>query len=149
MKDKRSTGDGLDVKNIYGTWVAGYDAEDLDEVMSVFDRAVIFSEPCAPDQTYDKLVSWYKFDFARTGPRPHWVFEIEWMDASGDLAVVVARWKGFTDFGDSRLQAQVRGFRSVDVFQRTPSGWKIVRTFNEPNECDPAPMKGKKKKKKK
>jgi ketosteroid isomerase-like protein len=147
MKDKSYAGDSLDVKKIYGTWVAGYDAENLEQVMSIVDPAVIFTEPCVPDQTFDNLVAWYKYDFARTGPRPHWEFEIEWMEASVDLAVVVARWSGFTDFGNKKLQAQVRGFRSVDVFRRTKAGWKIVRTFNEPNECSPAPMKGKKKKK--
>jgi ketosteroid isomerase-like protein len=143
MKDKRLADNGPNVKAIFDTWIAAYDAEDLDKVMSVYDRATVFTEACVADKDYAALAAWFKFDFSRSGPRPHWTFKIDWTNASGDLAVVVSSWSGFTDFG-TKVEAQVHGFRSMDVFRKSGSGWKIVRTFNETDNCCPDPTLAKK-----
>ena len=148
MKDKRSTGDGPNIKEIFGTWIAAYDDGDVERVMSLYDKSAVYSAPCYPDQSFDSLAKWFRFDFDRSGARPHWTFTVESMDASGDLAVVVSQWIGYTDFG-TRLQAEVHRFRSVDVFRLGANGWKVVRTVNGPDVCCPAPAKAKKKKKKK
>jgi ketosteroid isomerase-like protein len=148
MKDKRLD-NGPDIKAIFGTWIAGYDEENLDQVMSVFDPSVIYSAPCYPDQNYAGLKKWFQFDFDRSGVRPHWSFTIEFMETSGNLAVVISDWVGHTDFG-TRLQAKVHHFRSVDVLRLGASGWKIIRTVNQPDDCFPSSAKtGKKPRKKK
>lgn len=148
MKYKRSAGDGPDIKEIYSSWVAAYDAEDVAKVMSLFDPSIIYSEPCVADQTYTSLAKWYQFDFSRSGPRPHWTFEVDSLEVGADLAVVISHWKGFTDFG-TRLQAEVRSFRSVDILRKSTNGWKIIRTLNDPPPCCPDPKKTTKTRKKK
>ena len=125
---------GPNVKEIFETWIAGYAALNVDQVMSVMDRSVRYSEPCIKEQNFDSLTRWYKFDFERSGPRPSWVFQIESVDVGGDLAVVISHWSGFTDFG-TRLQAEVRRFRSIDLLRLGADGWKIFRTINNPDPC--------------
>jgi hypothetical protein len=137
---------GPDVKEIFATWIEGYDKGSLEQVMSVFDPGAIYSAPCYPDKDFAQLRRWFAFDFERSGSRPHWTFRIEFMDTSGDLAVVISQWSGFTDFG-TRLQAEVHNFRSVDVFRLGTDGWKIIRTVNGPDLCCPAPARKKAKKK--
>jgi len=148
MKNRSAAGsDGPDIKNIFGTWIEGYDKGDLKEVMSVFDPGVIYSAPCYPDKNYAELKKWFQFDFDRSGARPHWSFTIEFMETSGNLAVVISDWQGHTDFG-TRLQAQVHHFRSVDVLRRGADGWQIIRTVNQPDDCSPPAAKTRKKRKK-
>lgn len=147
MRNKRSAGDGPDVKGIFSSWISAYDDGDVKQVLSLFDPGIIYSEPCVPDQTYTALAKWYEFDFSRSGPRPHWTFEVESVEVGGDLAVVISHWKGFTDFG-TRLQAEVRSFRSVDILRNGTNGWKIIRTLNDPSACCPDPKKTRKRKKK-
>jgi len=137
---------GPDVVKLFDTWIAGYDKGSLDQVMSVFDPSVVYSPPCYPAQTFSQLRKWFATDFERSGARPHWTFKIEYLEASGDLAVAISQWVGYTDFGNSRLQAEVHRFRSVDVFKLGATGWKIVRTVNGQNECGAAPARSRKKK---
>jgi len=125
---------GPNVKEIFETWIAGYKALNVDQVMSVMDRSVRYSEPCIKEQNFDSLSRWYKFDFERSGTRPSWQFTIESVDVGGDLAVVISQWSGFTDFG-TRLQAEVRRFRSIDLLRNGADGWKIFRTVNNPDPC--------------
>jgi len=139
--------DGPNIKKIFGTWIEGYDKEDIEQVMSVFDPSVVYSAPCYPDQNYSELKKWFQFDFDRSGPRPHWSFTVEFMETSGNLAVVISDWLGHTDFG-TRLEAEVHHFRSVDVLKRVTGGWKIIRTVNQPDGCFMGSEKAKKKRKK-
>lgn len=128
----------LNIEQIFETWIKGYAALNVDQVMSVFDRSIRFSESCIKEQTFDSLTRWYKFDFARSGPRPGWTFKIESSNVSGDLAVVISNWNGFTDLGTPQ-QAEVRRFRSVDLLRLGADGWKIFRTINVTDPCFLAP----------
>jgi len=135
MKPSRKRGaDAPNVKEIFDAWIAGYADEDVSKIMSVYHDDAIYSEPCYPNQTYSDLQSWFKFDFARSGVRPTWKYEIESMDVGGDLAVVVSHWLGYSDYG-TKLQTEVRRLRSVDFFRAGPTGWAIFRTLNDPAPC--------------
>ncbi len=142
MKNQRSAGKSPDFSEIFDTWIAGYDKANLDQVMSVFDPSVIYRAPCYPDKDFASLRKWFAYDFERSGARPHWTFQVDFKDTSGDLAVVFSQWVGYTDF-DTRLQAEVSRFQSVDVLKLGPNGWKIIRTENGPEICCPAPAKAK------
>jgi ketosteroid isomerase-like protein len=144
MIDNRKAASAQVVKEIFDTWVAAYNAASVERVMSVFSPGVIYSGPCVPDKRFDALAAWFKFDFARSGPRPHWVYEVEQIIPGADLTVVVSRWAGFTDFGKKGLQAKVSEFRSVDVLKLGADGWKVVRTVNGPETCCPPPGKRRK-----
>jgi len=139
---------GPDVEKLFDTWIAGYDKGNLDQVMSVFDPSVVYSPPCYPAQKFGELRKWFATDFERSGARPHWTYKIEYLAASGDLAVAISQWVGYTDFGNDRLEAEVHRFRSVDVFRLGANGWKIVRTVNGANECGATTTKSSKKKRK-
>ena len=128
-----------DVKQIFDTWVAGYAAGDTKKVMSVYDRDLRYIKPCQPEQTFESLAAWYEFDFRRQDyPRQSWTYEIESVDAGGDLAVVVSQWTAVTNFGG--FSANVQRLRAIDVLKLGPEGWKVVRTLNDPLSCN-APVK--------
>lgn len=136
--------DGPDVEAMFDTWKAGYAKLDVDKIMSIYDPGVVYVEPCYPPRDFEQLASWYKFDFSRSGPRPTWKYEIESYEASGTLAVVISRWSGATDAG-TRVEAEVRRLRSIDIFKLGANGWKIVRTLNDPEPCESPPRPAKRK----
>jgi hypothetical protein len=142
----RGSQEGPDVEAAFDTWRAGYAKLSVEQVMSIYDPGVMYTEPCYPAQDFEKLASWYKFDFARSGPRPTWKYQIETYEVSGTLAIVVSRWVGSTDAG-TRVEAEVRRLRSIDIFKLGISGWKIVRTINDPEPClSPLPKRRPKRK---
>lgn len=144
MKNKAKPGfDGPNVKEIFDTWISGYAKEDAEQIMSLYEKGCIYSEPCYPHQTYEDLEAWFEFDFSRSGPRPTWKYEIESIDVGGDLAVVVSRWTGFTDYG-TKVEAVVRRLRSIDFLRAGANGWTIFRTLNDPEPCNPPDLKKKK-----
>jgi ketosteroid isomerase-like protein len=138
--------DGPDPKEIFGTWIAGYESGDVDEVMSVFDESLRYIAPCQPVQDFDALASWFRYDFKRTGPRPTWSFETDYVDVGGDLAVIVSRWTATTSYPG--FTADVQRLRSIDFLRLGADGWKIFRTINDPESCDTStPVRRSKKKK--
>jgi ketosteroid isomerase-like protein len=140
--------DGPDPKEIFGTWIAGYESGDVDQVMSVFDAALRYIAPCQPVQDFDALASWFKYDFKRTGPRPNWSFETVSVDVGGDLAVIVSRWTATSSYPG--FSADVQRLRSIDFLRLGAERSKIFRTINDPEPCEtaPTPVRLSKKKKK-
>ncbi len=124
--------DGPDDKEIFGTWIAGYDAGNVDQVMSIFDKSLHYIEPCQPVQTYETLAAWYRNDFKRAGTRPTWTYVRESMEVGGNLAVIVSRWTAVTYLDG--FSADVEHLRSIDFLRHGDNGWKIFRTLNDP-EC--------------
>ena len=124
-------------REIFGTWIKGYESGDVSLLMSVFSENLRYIEPCEPEQTFESLANWYKYDFARPDPRPTWTFRTESVDVGGDLAVIVSRWMAVTDYGG--FQAEVRRLRSIDFLRFGENGWKIFRTINDPLSCCDAP----------
>jgi len=128
--------DGPDARAIFDTWVAGYESRDVGKVMSVFDPGLAYIAHCQPEQDFDSLASWFRNDFGRGGPLPSWSFEIESVDSSGDLAVIVSRWISVTHF--EGFSADIRRLRSIDFLRPGSGGWKIFRTINDPQPCGPS-----------
>jgi hypothetical protein len=106
--------------------------------MSVFSENLRYIEPCEPEQTFESLANWYKYDFARPDPRPTWTFRTESVDVGGDLAVIVSRWMAVTDYGG--FQAEVRRLRSIDFLRLV----KTVGKFSAPSttRCPAATRQG-------
>lgn len=138
-----------DDKTIFGTWVDGYTTGDVARLMSIFSADLRYIAPCEPEQTFESLTNWYKYDVARKSPRPTWTFRTESVDWSGDLAVIVSNWSAVTDFGG--FQAEVHRLRSIDFLRFGEDGWKIFRTLNDPLPCCDSPRvsRGKSPRKKK
>ena len=135
-----------DDKAIFGTWIDGYTTGDVGKIMSIFSEDLRYIAPCEPEQTFESLTNWFKYDLARKGPRPTWTFRTESNDWSGNLAVIVSTWSAVTDFGG--FQAEVHRLRSIDFLRFTEeAGWKIFRTLNDPLPCCDAPRAARGKKK--
>jgi len=138
-----------DDRAIFDTWIAGYEARDVAKVMSIFAADIQYHAPCQPVQDFDALESWFEYDFGRKDGRPSWTYKIESLDVSGDLAVIVSRWSGVTNF--QGFSANLERLRSIDFLRNEDGAWKIFRTINDPEHCGNAPKlskdKGKKDKK--
>jgi ketosteroid isomerase-like protein len=126
------TEDGPDYQKIFDTWIAGYDAGNVDQVMSIFKKSLRYFAPCQPVQTYETLAAWYENDFKRPGPRPTWSYVKESMEVGGDLAIIVSHWTAITYLDG--FSADVERIRSIDFLRHGDKGWKIFRTLNDP-EC--------------
>src|SRR5262245_19279720 len=87
-----------DPKAVFAIWVEGYRTRDVTKIMSIFDPALRYIAPCQPEQTFESLASWFKNDFGRPGPMPTWSYEIESVDSTDELAVIVSRWVSVTHY---------------------------------------------------
>lgn len=138
-----------DDRAIFDAWIAGYEARDVAKVMSVYAADIQYHAPCQPVQDFDSLESWFEYDFGRKDGRPSWTYKIESLDVSGDLAVIVSRWSGVTNF--QGFSANIERLRSIDFLRYEEGRWKIFRTINDHEHCGNAPKlvkdKGKKDKK--
>ena len=59
-----------DDKTIFGTWIDGYTTGDVGRIMSIFSEDLRYIAPCEPEQTFESLTNWFKYDVARKGPAP-------------------------------------------------------------------------------
>src|SRR3954467_5213039 len=59
-----------DAKEVFKTWMAAYAKKDVEEIMGLYEKGCVYSEPCYPDKTYEDLEAWFEFDFSRSGPQP-------------------------------------------------------------------------------
>jgi hypothetical protein len=126
-----------DAHEIFDTWIAGYEARDVQKLMSIFDPEIRYHAPCQPVQNFESLESWFEYDFGRKDGRATWTYRIESVDYSGDLAVIVSEWSGVTNLPG--FSANLERLRSIDFLRFGESGWKIFRTINDPECCGPAP----------
>jgi ketosteroid isomerase-like protein len=127
-----------DERTIFDTWIAGYESRDVTKVMSVFDTSLQYHAPCQPVQDFKSLESWFEYDFGRKEPPTTWTYKVDSVDWSGDLAVVVSRWSGVTEFDG--FSANLERVRSIDFLRFGDGGWKIFRTINEPEACGTAKL---------
>src|ERR1051325_3307289 len=112
---------GPNDKEIFGTWIAGYEAGNVDKVMSIFDKSLRYFAPCQPVQTFDTLAAWYENDFKRPGPRPTWTYVRESLDVGGNLAVIVSHWTAITYLDG--FSADVERIRSIHFLRHGTPGW--------------------------
>jgi hypothetical protein len=139
-----------DANAIFDTWIAGYEARDVQKLMSIFDPDLRYHAPCQPVQDFESLENWFEYDFSRKDARPTWTYRIESLDWSGELAVIVSQWSGVTNLDG--FSANLERLRSVDFLRLGEQGWRIFRTINDPECCGAPPKlakagKGKKDKK--
>lgn len=124
-----------DEKTIFDTWIAGYESRDVAKVMSVYDADVEYHAACQPVQDYASLENWFEYDFGRKDPRTKWTYKLESLEHSGDLAVLVSRWYGVTEYVG--FAANIERLRSIDFLRFVDGEWKIFRTINDPEPCGP------------
>jgi ketosteroid isomerase-like protein len=117
----------------FEAWLVAYERGDLDEVMALFDRDVVYSIQGLPDAGYDDLRRVYSRSFRKNEARPgtKWVAVPEEVYAEGKLATVRGRWELHTPDGKGGVKVTERN-RGMDLFKRTRSGWKLIRSVNYP-----------------
>jgi uncharacterized protein (TIGR02246 family) len=120
---------GPDVAKIFSTWIAGYEARDINKLMSVFTKDYRYSFQGEPDQGYEAISSSYADDF-KTEERWRWSQTLESVDVDGKLAVAISRWMAFSKNGST--EAVALKMRSVDLLRLEQGEWKIFRTVNYP-----------------
>jgi len=123
-----------DAAAIFAQWIKAYETRDAEKLMSIFDKTLVYSAQGEGDQKYDELKASYQGYFASRMPATRWKAIPKEIFAQGDLTVVISIWEQ-RERTASGVGDLIQRTRSVDVFRRTKSGWKIVRTvsYPEPN----------------
>ena len=116
---------------IFDRWIAAYEAGDVQKLMSVFDKKLVYSELGSADQSFEQLENNYRRDLSKAATGDRWTVVAEEIHSSGDLAVVISHWK-LREKPPGQQERLLQVIRSIDVFRRSSSGWKIVRTINYP-----------------
>ena len=128
-------GDRAKARQVWGTfeaWLAGYQRGDLEAVMGIFGRDVVFSYQGTPDQGWDALRAIYAEDFGKRPPGARWEAKVEEVHADARLAFVRATWELVVTGADGKRQIKSRN-RSLDVLRLTSDGdWVIFRSVNFP-----------------
>ena len=123
-----------DAGAVFNQWIAAYQAKDAEKVMSVYDKALVYSTQGEADQNYTELLKSYR-EFFATKPVPsRWKAIPKEIFAQAGLTVVVSIWEQRQKDTEGHEELVAR-LRSIDIFRPTKAGWKIVRTINysEPN----------------
>ena len=127
--DAPLTGDTVEAAQVWATferWLKAYEAGDLEGIMAIFDRDVIFEFQGGPDANADMLRRDYADDLKSRAPGTRWVPRVEEVHADGNTAFVRSMWE--LHVGDKVTQRN----RSMDVFQRRDGHWNILRSINYP-----------------
>jgi ketosteroid isomerase-like protein len=127
--DAPLTGDMAAAAQVWSTfehWLKAYEAGDLDGIMAIFDRDVIFEFQGGPDANADMLRRDYADDLKARAAGTRWVPRVEEVHADGNTAFVRSIWE--LHVGDRVTQRN----RSMDVFQRRDGHWTILRSINYP-----------------
>jgi ketosteroid isomerase-like protein len=121
-----------DASAVFNQWIAAYQTRNIDKLMSVFDKSLVYSSQGEGDQTFNELKASYLNYFASRSAPTRWKATAKEIHAQSGLAVVVSIWEEHDRDNPKEILSRLR---SIDVFKRTPAGWKIVRTINytEPN----------------
>lgn len=125
--DAPLTGDTAAAAQVWATferWMKAYEAGDLEGIMAIFDRDVIFEFQGGPDANADMLRRDYADDLKSRAAGTRWVPRVEEVHADGNTAFVRAMWE--LHVGDKVTQRN----RSMDVFQRRDGHWNILRSMN-------------------
>lgn len=121
-----------DATAVFNQWIAAYQTRNVDKIMAVFDKNLVYSSQGEGDQTFNELKASYVSYFASRSSPTRWKATAKEIHAQAGLAVVVSIWEETEKANPGEMVSRLR---SIDVFKRTPAGWKIVRTINysEPN----------------
>jgi ketosteroid isomerase-like protein len=121
-----------DATAVFNQWIAAYQTRNIDKLMAVFDKSLVYSSQGEGDQTFNELKTSYLSYFASRSAPTRWKATAKEIHAQAGMAVVVSIWEERDKDNPKEILSRLR---SIDVFKRTPAGWKIVRTINysEPN----------------
>jgi uncharacterized protein (TIGR02246 family) len=121
-----------EVQQAFTTWTEAYSAKNLEGVMAIFDRNVVFEFQGAPNASYDELEAAFRADFERLDPgNSQWVAEPDSIMLSGEMANVISTWRQqvTTETGIQTRQTN----RAIDVLTRGGDcRWRIARSLNYP-----------------
>ena len=124
------------VWSTFEAWLAAYARGDLDAVMRIFGRDVVFTWQGRPDQGWERLREIYAADFERRPPGARWEARVEEVHADARLAFVRATWELAVTGPDGRREVKSRN-RSLDVLRLDSDGdWVIFRSVNYPEAGD-------------
>jgi ketosteroid isomerase-like protein len=129
------TGDTTAAAEVWTTfdhWLAAYASGDLPGVMAIFAPDVVFEFQGSPDESFADLQRDYIADLKSRAPGTRWVPRVEEVHAEGSMAIVRSVWE--LHVGERVTQRN----RSMDVFHRQGSDWRILRSINYP---EPAPTR--------
>ena len=130
------SGDARKSAQIWGQferWLDAYAKGDLESVMSIFDRQIVFLFQGAKDQGYADLRRSYEADFKTKAPGARWVPVVEEIYAREDMGIVRAIWEFRVTSANGGEEVKARN-RSLDVFHLTAEGWKLLRSINYPEK---------------
>jgi ketosteroid isomerase-like protein len=122
---------GPDISKIFATWNAGYEAKDLNKVLSIYTKDLKYSFQGEPDLDYDGLKASYFTDFQSRHPKWTWTSITESVQVDSKLAVAISRWTCYEETPGGTPKVTVK-IRSIDLLRPTPDGWKIFHTINYP-----------------
>jgi ketosteroid isomerase-like protein len=119
---------GNDIHQAYTAWLAADEAKDVDKVMSIFDKKVVFQFQGAPDADWNALRASYVAQYA-SHQDGKWSPHFDSIEASGDMAAAFATWSLMKD--GKVVQTNI----SVDLFRRNDAcEWHIVHSLNYPKK---------------
>ena len=130
--DVRMTGDVAEAGQVWNTfehWLHAYADGDLPGIMAIFAPDVIFEFQGGPDASFADLRRDYETDLKSRAPGTRWVPRVEEVHAEGRMAFVRSVWE--LRVGDRVTQRN----RSMDVFVRQDSDWRILRSINYPEKA--------------
>lgn len=116
-----------DASAVFNQWIVAYQTRNIDKLMSVFDKTLVYSSQGEGDQTFNELKASYLSYFASRSAPTRWKATAKEIHAQAGLAVVISIWEEHDRDNPKEILSRLR---SIDVFKRTPAGWKIVRTIN-------------------
>jgi uncharacterized protein (TIGR02246 family) len=137
--DLRLAGDAGRAGEVWGQfarWLGAYERGEVEAVMAIFARDVVFSFQGSKDQDYEDLRAAYVMDFRSRTTGTRWVPHVEEVYADGSLAFVRATWELVATAADGREEIRARN-RSLDVLRADKDGWRIFRSVNYP---EPRPV---------
>lgn len=117
-----------DIRKAYTAWLAADAAKDVDKVMSIFDKRVVFQFQGSPDADWAALRASYVAQYA-SHQDGTWSPHFDNIEVSGDMAAAFATWSFLKD--GKAAQTNI----SVDVFRRDDAcAWHIVHSLNYPKK---------------
>jgi uncharacterized protein (TIGR02246 family) len=125
-----------EVWRTFESWLQAYATGDLQQVMTIFDRAVVFEFQGSKDESFDELRRDYEIDFRTRAPGTAWKPRVEEVRAQGDMAFVRSVWElHVVGQGAGAPGTITQRNRSLDVFCRQDGRWRIIRSINYPEQA--------------
>jgi uncharacterized protein (TIGR02246 family) len=122
-----------EVQEAFTAWTEAYNARDIEGVMAIFDRTVLFEFQGAPDSHYSELEAAFRAEFAQPAAEgARWIAEPDTIMLSGEMANVISTWRQQVRGAEGGVEIRQTN-RAIDVLQRgADCRWRITRSLNYP-----------------